>query len=467
MGLRPSCLLLLLLLLVAACQAGDEPASLAPHPGEELAGGETTVFDDTRLAFALALRNLDREQRGDHFVGNSFFNQNWVQAPSSTEGRDGLGPLFNARSCSGCHFRDGRGRPPLTDDEPMLSMLVRLSVPGEAPDGGPRPEPAYGDQLQPDAILDVPGEGRAVVRYEEVPGAYDDGEPYALRRPTYAFEDLAFGPMQPDTMISPRVAPVVIGLGLLEQIPEAALLDRADPDDADGDGISGRPNFPTDPLTGQPGLGRFGWKANQVGLVQQNTGAFLGDMGLTSALHPAQNCTDLQPECAAAFDPGQPEVSDHVVQRLTFYSRTLAVPARRDVDDPVVLAGRELFHEAGCADCHVPSYVTGPGDPEVPQLEGEQIWPYTDLLLHDMGEGLADGRPDYDADGREWKTPPLWGVGLVPVVNDHDLLLHDGRARGLAEAILWHGGEGEAAKEAFRTMARDDREALLTFLESL
>ncbi|MCA9705788.1 MAG: thiol oxidoreductase [Myxococcales bacterium] len=455
----------LLLLATAACQPADE-APLAPYPGEELAGGETTVFDETGLAFALALRNLDHEQRGDHFVGNSFFNQNWVQAPASTEGRDGLGPVFNARSCSGCHFRDGRGTPP-EPGEPMVSMLVRLSVPGQAPDGGPLPDPVYGDQLQPDGILDVPGEGLAEVRYEEVPGTYADGEAYSLRRPVYTLTALAFGPLAEGVLLSPRTAPAVIGLGLLEQIPAEDLLALEDPDDADDDGISGRANYPTDPVTGAPGLGRFGWKANQVGLLQQNTGAFLGDMGITTALHPAQNCTEGQAECGAALDGGMPEADALVVDRVTFYTRTLAVPARRDVDDPVVLAGRERFEQAGCAACHVPRFVTGPGESGIPQLEGQQIWPYTDLLLHDMGEALADGRPDYLADGREWRTPPLWGIGLVPTVNEHDHLLHDGRARGLAEAILWHGGEGEAAREAFRTMPREDREALLAFLESL
>lgn len=455
------------LLLLAACQPGGEDGPLVPHDGEELAGGETTVFDDTRLAFALALRNLDRDQRGDHFVGNSFFNQNWVQAPASTEGRDGLGPVFNARSCSGCHFRDGRGAPPQMPDEPLLGVLLRLSVPGQAPDGGPRPEPVYGGQLQPRSILDVPAEGRAEVRYEERRGAYDDGEPYSLRSPSYVLSDLAFGPLAEDTMISPRVAPAVIGLGLLELVPEQTVLELADPDDADGDGISGRPNYPTDPITGRPQLGRFGWKANQVGLKQQNIGALLGDMGITSAGHPDQDCTPSQLECTEAFDDGQPEASEQVVDRMTFYTRTLAVPARRDVDDPLVLAGRELFHDAGCADCHVPSLTTGPDGRGIAQLAGQQIWPYTDMLLHDMGESLADGRPDYDADGREWRTPPLWGIGLIPTVNEHHDLLHDGRARGLAEAILWHGGEGEASREAFRTMPREDRDALLTFLESL
>jgi CxxC motif-containing protein (DUF1111 family) len=448
--------------LVCACEDADE---LAPRPGEELAGGDATVFDDTELAYALPLRTLDHERRGDFFVGNSFFNQNWVQSPSSTEGRDGLGPVFNAKSCSGCHFRDGRGTPPLQPGDEMLSMLVRLSVPGSDDQGGPLPEPTYGGQLQPRSILDVPAEGVAVVEYAEVPGAYADGEAYSLRRPSYRFEALAFGPMASDVLLSPRVAPVVIGLGLLEVVPDDEILAREDPDDADGDGISGRANFPFDPVSGVAVLGRFGWKANQPGLLQQNTGAFLGDLGITTQLRPDQNCTDAQTECGAAFARPDPEADSLVVDRVTFYTRTLAVPARRDVDDPIVLRGREQFHDLGCATCHVPNMTTGVA--EIPDLTEQSIWPYTDLLLHDMGEGLADGRPDHLASGSEWRTPPLWGIGLLHVVNDHENLLHDGRARGVAEAILWHGGEAQASRDAFVELPRTERDALLAFMESL
>ena len=450
--------------LLTGC--ADEPAApLVPYEGEELAGGDTTVFDETRLAYALAFRNLDHDQRGDHFVGNSFFNQNWVQSPSSTEGRDGLGPVFNAKSCSGCHFRDGRGQPP-GDGEPMTTMLVRLSVPGTAPDGGPMPVPGYGGQLQSQGILDVPAEGDAFVDYEEVPGEYGDGTPYVLRRPTIRFEGLAFGPMPDDVMLSPRVAPAVIGLGLLEAVPEDRILDLADPDDADGDGISGRPNYPFDPVTGGTALGRFGWKANQVGLPQQNTGAFKGDMGITSDIAAGQNCAEGQTECAAAIEGEQPEAGEQVIERVTFYTRTLAVPARRGLDDPEVLEGRELFHDFGCATCHVPSWTTGDAS-TVPQAADQLIWPYTDLLLHDMGEDLSDGRPDFDASGAEWRTPPLWGLGLLQQVNEHTTLLHDGRARNAEEAILWHGGEAQDARAAFVEAEANERAQLLRFLESL
>ncbi len=452
---------LILWIVLAACDA----EGLAPHDGEELAGGDTTVFDATRFAFSYRARNLDDDGADRFFVGNSFFNDNWVTAPASTEGRDGLGPLFNARSCSGCHAHDGRGRPP-EPDEAMFSMLVRLSIPGVAADGGPLPEPTYGGQLQPLSIDGVPGEGRATLEYVEEPGEYVDGTAYSLRRPVYAITELAGAPLASGVLTSPRVAPHMIGLGLLEAIDEDALRANVDPDDRDDDGISGRANQAWDPLTGAPGLGRFGWKANQVGLVQQVTGAFLGDMGITSAVHPVQECTAAQAECLAAVTGGDPEASDKIVDRVAYYSSVLAVPGRRDVDDDRVLAGREVFDALGCATCHVPSWRTGTSTID-PALSDQLIWPYTDLLVHDMGDALADGRPDFLADGREWRTPPLWGLGLVEAVNDHTTLLHDGRARDFAEAILWHGGEGEAAREAFRAAAADDRAALVAFLESL
>lgn len=448
-------------LLASACGEVDEPAL-----DEALAGGETTVFESGARAFTLSARNLAPEHESAFFVGNSFFNKNWVTAPSSTTARDGLGPTFNAMSCSACHFKDGRGRPPLDDAEPMLSMLVRLSIPGEDEHGGPRPDPTYGGQLQPDAIEGVPAEGVVRVTWTELPGSYADGEPYSLRRPTLVFEQLAFGPASDELLTSPRVAPQMIGLGLLEALPEPTILALADEDDADGDGVSGRPNYVWDPIGEATVLGRFGWKANQPGLRQQNAGAFAGDIGITSSVHPDRDCPAPQVECASAAAGGEPELSEALLDDVTTYSRLLAVPARRDLDDPEVQAGRALFREFGCDACHVPMLVTG-ALAEFPEVSDQVIWPYTDLLLHDMGEGLADGRPDFEAEADEWRTPPLWGIGLFAVVNGHTFYLHDGRARNLAEALLWHGGEAEAAKQAFVEASASDRAALLRFLESL
>lgn len=429
-------------------------------------GGDTTVISTNRNSFGLATANLNNAERRIFEVGDSFFSQNWVTAPASTEARDGLGPTFNAQSCSSCHTLDGRAQPPANADDPERGLLFRLSVTGADPTtGGPVPDPIYGGQLQDRGILSVPPEGRFVITYQELPGTYEDGTPYTLLQPEYSFTDLAFGPMHPELMVSPRIAPSVFGMGLLEAIPDADILALAGPDDADGDGVSGRANMVWDVRKAKTQLGRFGWKANVPTLEQQIAGAFHGDIGITSTLFTEENCPADQVECQSAPNGGAPEIPVERLAKVVFYNQTLAVPAMRDVDDPQVRRGAELFLKAGCAVCHTPSHTTG--QHPVPAVTGQVIFPYTDLLLHDMGEGLADGRPDFLAHGREWRTPPLWGIGLIENVNNHTRLLHDGRARDIAEAILWHDGEGLTAREEFRKMTREEREALLRFLESL
>jgi CxxC motif-containing protein (DUF1111 family) len=406
---------------------------------------------------------LDTDGRRFFSVGNNFFNDNWVIAPASTEGRDGLGPLFNAQSCSSCHFRDGRAQPPADSEDPDRGLLIRLSV----RDGDDTaPHPVYGDQLQDRSIPDVPAEGSVEITYDEQPGTYDDGTPYSLAVPTYTVRDAEGRPLGDDVLVSPRVAPAMFGVGLLELVAEEDLLAAADPDDADGDGVSGRPALVEDADTGDEQLGRFGWKAMAPTVEDQNASAFRADIGVTTGIRPEQPCTDAQPECLAAPTGGEPEVDDQKLGRVTFYTRTLAVPARRDVGAPDTDRGEEVFTEVGCATCHSAEMRTGASD--VAEALSEQvIRPYTDLLLHDMGEGLADGRPEGAADGSEWRTPPLWGIGLVETVNRHTRFLHDGRARSLEEAVLWHGGEASGAQERFRALPADDRRALLAFLESL
>lgn len=447
-----------------ASVTAPEPVTPRVTPVGERLGGDTGRPVLGLNAFALPAPNLNAQQLRDFSFGNRLFNTNWVQAGSSTESFDGLGPLFNRVSCSGCHVRDGRGRPP-GPGEPMESMLVRISVPGQNAHGGPRPHPVYGDQIQDRAIPGIPAEARVEIEWLEEAGTYADGEPYRLRRPQVRIPDPGYG--DPGALLtSPRVAQGMIGLGLLEAIPEDALLARADADDRDGDGISGRPNRVWDAARQAQALGRFGWKANQPTLRQQVSDAAAGDMGITSPLSAQDACTPAQKACRTAPHGGTPEMSAAFVDKLLLYSRTLAVPHRRPVS---VAAGQEdgevLFHRAGCAACHTPTWTTGAH--ELPALAQQTIHPFTDLLLHDMGEGLADGRPDFEADGREWRTAPLWGLGLIHTVNGHELLLHDGRARGIAEAILWHGGEAQAAREAFRAMSKPEREALLAFLRSL
>ncbi len=448
------------LIVVATC--GSEEFALDPN-----LGGETTRFDATRNSFSLPAPELTTAERRAFEVGDSFFTQNWVTAPASTEARDGLGPTFNAQACSSCHVLDGRGSPPTPSQaEANPGLLIRLSIPGaDAVTGGPLPDPRYGGQLQDRSILGVPAEGALRVSYEVIAGAYGDGTEYELRMPTFEITDLEFGPLHPEIRTSPRLAPQVIGMGLLEAVPAEEITAAADPGDADGDGISGRANIVWDSRLGAPALGRFGWKANVATVEQQAGGAFLGDIGVTSSLHPKENCPEGQTACAEAINGGAPEIADNRLGMVTIYMRTLAVPALRGADTQEVRAGAQLFEGFGCASCHTVTHVTGQTD--IAALSGQTIHPYTDLLLHDMGAGLADDREDFAASGREWRTPPLWGIGLIDEVNGERFLLHDGRARTLEEAILWHGGEGEASKEEFRTAGPEQRAALIAFLEAL
>ena len=444
---------------LAACEGGFDSQAVF----DESLGGDTTAFSKGRNAFELSARNLTNEERRIFEIGDSFFTQNWVTAPSSTAGRDGLGPTFNAQSCSSCHAHDGRARPPEHDDDPVRGLLLRLSVDGS---DGPIDEPNYGGQLQDRAVVGVPVEGRLSITYATISGNYPHGTTYSLRRPSYAIEDIAFGPLDAAVMISPRIAPSTFGMGLLEAIPRERILALADPDDADGDGVSGRPNIVWDIRQGQFVLGRFGWKAGQPTVEQQAAAAFRDDIGITSSLFSEQNCPPAQSACLRAPNGGSIEIPDDRLAKVTFYVQTLAVPAMRNVDDEKVRWGARLFVETECAACHTPRHVTGQ-DHAIPALRNQTIYPYTDLLLHDMGEGLADERPEGQATGREWRTAPLWGIGLVEVVNGHTNFLHDGRARSIEEAILWHGGEAEGSRDSFMQLSREEREALLQFLRSL
>ena len=432
---------------------------------ETLSGGATTVFDESQESFSQPAANLPAERRAAFFVGNSFFNQNWVAAPASPAARDGLGPLFNTRSCSACHFKDGRSQPPATG-RPFSTALLRISIAGGGPHGEPVPDPVYGDQIQGSALPEVNPEADVFVEYRPVVGRFADGETYELRRPFYRLENLGYGPVAPGLLMSARVAPTMVGLGLLETVPEAVLRALADPEDRDGDGISGRLNMVWDAGSQRAAIGRFGWKAEQPSVRQQTAGAFRGDMGLTTSLMPEANYTVAQADCARLPDGWTPEVGDPIFDAVVFYSRMLAVPAARNTSAPEVIRGRSLFNRLQCAACHRTELVTG-DRPELPELSRQTIRPYTDLLVHDLGPELADDRPVFQATGREWRTPPLWGLGLVPTVNGHATLLHDGRARDVVEAILWHGGEAEAAREGFRSSPKDERAALIAFLRSL
>ncbi|WP_223509083.1 MULTISPECIES: di-heme oxidoredictase family protein [unclassified Pseudomonas] len=465
---------LFLALGLSACD--DAPKFTRAEPGEARSGGSATVRKTDQNAFSMPSANLPPSRRVDFSVGNSFFRSPWVIAPSTTTARDGLGPLFNTNACQGCHIKDGRGHPPTPDDVNAVSMLVRLSIP-DAPayakvieQLGVVPEPVYGGQFQDMSVPGVAPEGKVRVDYTPVPVRFKDGTEVELRKPSLNITQLGYGPMHPDTRFSARVAPPMIGLGLLEAIPEEAILANAEAQAKANKGISGRPNRVWDDALQKTVLGRFGWKAGQPNLNQQNVHAFSGDMGLTTSLRPLDDCTDAQTACKQAPSgngpDGEPEVSDNILRLVLFYSRNLAVPARSDVNAPEVLAGKTLFYQAGCQSCHTPKYTTVANAAE-PELANQVIRPYSDLLLHDMGDGLADNRSEFQASGREWRTPPLWGIGLTQAVSGHTQFLHDGRARNLLEAVLWHGGEATAAQQQVLSFNAEQRAALLAFLNSL
>lgn len=445
------------------------------------AGAATTKKLVNRDAFSFSSANLSFAEQSEFNLGNALFRKLWVSAPSSTQASDGLGPLFNARGCQNCHLKDGRGHPPMSADEQGVSMFLRLSVPakGDAEkaallshDAALFAEPTYGGQLQNFAVPGLKAEGRMVIDYADVPVTLGDGTIVTLRSPSYSVADLGYGPMADDVMLSPRVAPQMIGLGLLEAIAPEDILAKADPEDRDGDGISGKPSWVKD-KTGELRLGRFGWKAGAPSIRVQSANAFAGDIGISSPLvnHPHGDCTEAEAAClklptGEQASLGVSEAPDPVLDLVTFYSQNLGVPQRRGAGEAEVLRGKAAFYGAGCISCHTPKYVTSR------QAEGhaqqfQLIWPYTDMLLHDMGEGLADYRPEGDADGYEWRTPPLWGIGLTETVSGHTLFLHDGRARNLTEAILWHGGEAEKSRQVFMAMSKSERDDLVAFLESL
>lgn len=443
---------ILLTLLLAACAPhGTQP--IDNEIGVEAIGGPSTVYDVSVNAFGNPSPVLTTSERNLFVLGNAFFRTNWVTAPATTTSRDGLGPLYLASSCSGCHAMDGRGRPPLTSDEIPTSLLFRLST-----HAGADEEPHYGGQFATRAILGVAPEGRVVISYEEKVGRYADGTSFSLRMPTYRFVDLAYGAMEPSVEVSPRIAQQLIGLGLLESVDEVSLQMIAAHQVSEGvEGHFNRAN----------GRGRFGWKARQPTVNDQTAAAFAGDIGITSTRHPTDDLTEYERSVLGPItNGGMPELEDEMLAAVTFYTQMLAVPARRNVSDPVVRNGEISFTRIGCASCHVPSLHTGISAVH-DTYSNVTIYPYTDLLLHDMGADLADNRPDGDATGREWRTPPLWGIGLIPIVNGHSFLLHDGRARSIEEAILWHGGQGGKARDSFMILERSEREALLAFLRSL
>ena len=453
-------------LILTACKktTADQPISINNYvQGENMPGGETTVTVDGAMAFSRQSQNISAANAEKFPLGNSFFEKNWVKAPASTTARDGLGPFFNARACAACHTRDGRGRPPKFNGEKNHGLLLRLSIPGTDEYGGAIPDPNYGNQLNDQSNPGIAEKGNFSISYETITGKYTDGTLYELQKPLYNLEVSNYGSISGNVMVSPRVAQQMIGLGLLEAITDIQITEIADEFDSDNDGISGRPNYVWDKLKKEKAIGRFGWKANQPSLRQQDADAFLGDIGITTSINPNENC--ITGACENAINGGSPEFEDTFLDALELYTQTLAPPYRKDAEIPEVLKGKQVFFDMKCTSCHTPYFVTGPHP--IHALSNQLIFPYTDLLLHDMGNDLADNRPDFEANGNEWRTPPLWGIGQFKTINNHTRYMHDGRARNIEEAILWHGGEAQKSKEDYLNLNKENRDAMIRFLNSL
>jgi len=325
------------------------------------------------------------------------------------------------------------------------------------------PHPHYGGQIQDQAVQGVAAEARVAISYRSVVGEYADGTPYELLAPSYTLEQPAYGAVASAATLGPRTAPHLIGLGLLEGVPVSELVRIADPDDRDGDGISGRVHFLD---ADQKIAGRFGWKATKATVRSQTAAAYVNDMGITSPVHVQEALSASQLHLAQRDTAATPEIDAKTFADVVFYTQALAVPRQRMHEDEDVVAGQQLFVDMGCAACHRPTLVAG-REAFHASYRNQEFHPYTDLLLHDMGADLADQKRDGDARPQEWRTPPLWGIGLIERVSGHTRLLHDGRARNLAEAVLWHGGEGQAARDLFAKAKARERKQLLAFLRSL
>lgn len=439
-----------------------------------LSAGSFSIARFDRSAYSEPAPVLDPRRRQLFMAGRSVFHRQWASI-ASLNGDWGLGPTFIADRCSACHLNTGRGHPPASPEQQLESMLVRVSLVGTDAHGGPLPHPHYGDQLQ-NRSLDgshvdlahggkpVPHEADLYLDWEESAVVLADGETIQLRKPKLRIENPSFGPID-GLLTSLRVAQPLVGIGLLDAVPEETILAIAGVQRAQG--VNGRPNFVWDAVNNRVSLGRYGWKANVPGLKQQIALAALGDMGVNSNLYPEQNCPPVQTVCREMLPGNFPEIIDAEIDTVALWLQGLAVPARRNADSDMFKKGAALFEQARCSACHVPELTTAKTFAAMPQLANQRFHAYTDLLLHDMGDGLADGRPDFQAGPRDWRTPALWGLGLSEIVTGGATLLHDGRARNVTEAILWHGGEAEMSAEIFRDLSAADRKALVVFVESI
>jgi CxxC motif-containing protein (DUF1111 family) len=424
--------------------------------------------------FVVVGENVNRMDELNFWTGFSLFRDPWVIAPSSTKDRDGLGPLFHTRSCISCHLGAARGPEPVIGLSKPSALVVRL---GPTTEGDLVEDPHYGGQLQPRGIKvgharlpsPVEGEGKLLLEYSDIRGMFADGTEYTLRKPTYELKDLAHGPIVDGIRLSPRFAPVIYGTGLIDAIAEQDLLTQEESVDRNGDGISARYNRVPNVKTGNIELGRFGFKGKHPNLAQQVAAAFRDDIGITNDFFPRESCTEIQTNCTIASEiGGQPgvEIPEKLFKLVMDFNFWLAVPPARNLQGEQQQRGRSLFYAANCDGCHTPSYTTDPAYPDI-NLANQTIFPYSDFALHDMGPELADGVREFEANGSEWRTAPLWGLGLQKAYKQKSTFLHDGRARTVQEAILWHGGEAEQSKQYFVNMNKTERDALLAFLNAI
>lgn len=464
---------LVLSVIVGACTSGD-PVELStpststdPTPATSSAAPASTdaaappADNALPVVFADPIAGLTNAELADFVAGQTLFNIEWTPLGEGDEATDGLGPLFNASSCAACHPSSGRRQVPPQGELTTSGLVVRLSVGTDPATGAPIPDPTYGDQVQDRATDGNDAEADIFTNYVFQQNQFADGTVYEILWPTVNIRNRTQGPLTDNVRSSARIGSQLVGMGLLEAVPDEQILALADPNDANGDGISGRPNAVWNPQTEQIELGRFGWKSNVVELDQQIAQAFHGDMSLTTSLVPIENCSPAQTACEVA---NVVEVTDEQMAVILHYVRTLAVPEPRTSESEAAQRGEQHFRDFGCASCHIEELTTGPS--AIDSLANQTIRPYTDLLLHDLGFDMADNRPDFAASGVEWRTAPLWGLGLTPVDGDRGLL-HDGRARTIEEAILWHGGEGTRSRAAYLNAELGTRAELLAFLESL
>lgn len=461
-------------IIVLSCVLCILSITLAFWASRSLAGDDHTYSSSSqnKYSFSSPPNDLSPDELMQFAAGRSLFKKLWIAAPATTKSSDGLGPLYNARSCFQCHINAGRGQVPDVGKR-AVSLFMRLSIPPQNDNDKSLlkehkqaviAEPNYGTQFQNFAVTALAGEGELQVNYTDVPVVLAGGETVVLHKPDYKLLSLQYGELHKDAMMSPRLAPQLVGMGILDTINEQDILSLSDVDDQNSDGISGKPNRVWSQQFNKVMLGRFGYKAGVATLNEQNQRAFVGDIGLSTPLFPTAwgDCTKHQQRCQKAPNGNSAsqqnlEASKKVTDAVLFYMSNLSIPQQKQSEKSDVIIGKQTFITLGCANCHRPNY----------QIDKQTVSPYTDLLLHDMGDGLADNRPEGDATGKEWRTAPLWGIGLTSAVNGHNYFLHDGRARTIQEAILWHGGEAQKARDRYAALNKEGRQALIRFLTSL